>query len=102
MIKSALVAIGVSRVPTLPLLQTEKAVRAICKWAKSQNFDVTSLTDEDGRKVALQDVEQAVAGYVRPGTYDQLLVYFAGHGFNKGTNADFWLLSDAPLNGNAA
>jgi hypothetical protein len=101
-IKQAMVAVGVGRVPTLPLLDAATAVRKMCDWAFSQNCDCTPLTDRDNGRVTLDDVGRAVREYVRRGIYDQLIVYFAGHGFNKGTNADYWLLSDAPSDGNAA
>jgi hypothetical protein len=52
--------------------------------------------------VTLRDVFQALKPFVDAGTYEQLIVYFSGHGILSAPGAEFWLLSDAPENPNEA
>jgi hypothetical protein len=71
-------------------------------WARSQGIDpVVVLSDENGGSVAITEIKQAIKGIVDAATTDQLLVYFAGHGVNI-RYGEYWLLSDAPSDTQAA
>ena len=41
------------------------------------------------------EVFDAVEALIKKGVYDQLVIYFAGHGFAM-QYAEYWLLSNAP------
>lgn len=92
----AAVLIGVSRSGDLPRLEAVlPGIRSMQSWSRDQGFaTVTTLTDEAG-ELQVRAIQDAVAGILRRGPVDQLLVYFAGHGVNVG-RSEYWLLSDAP------
>lgn len=101
----ATVIIGVKKPGNLPVLQAiEKCIERVRVWASSQpgmDNRITIITDTDGDAVPVTAVRDAVKAYVDLGTIDQLIVYFAGHGVNVKYN-EFWLLTDAPNDPNAA
>ncbi len=49
----------------------------------------------------MRDVFKAVQNFVNNGNYDQLVIYFSGHGYLR-DGSEIWLLSDAPANPNEA
>jgi hypothetical protein len=95
--KRAAIIIGVDRTGDLPVLSdAARGARRVERWARSQKIDaIEVLTDESGGVVEARDVKRAVRKIVDAGTYDQLLVYFAGHGVNI-AYSEYWLLSGAP------
>ncbi|SFU00388.1 caspase family protein [Paraburkholderia aspalathi] len=100
----AAVLIGVNKTGNLPELNTAvKSARDMERWALAQGFapsTVVVITDE-GQPVTILRIFQAVKDLVARDTIDQLLVYFSGHGVNR-NYCEYWLLSDAPEDGNAA
>ena len=99
--KRAAVIIGVDRTGTLPRLNDASlGARSMADWAESQQFDTVLITDRDG-PVTAHDIRAAVTKFVNRGVYEQLLVYFAGHGVNI-RYGEYWLLSDAPDDTQAA
>lgn len=101
--KRAAVCVGIDRAGSMPALRAAASgARAFADWARGQGCAVTLLTDDGGARVALVDVHDAVQAVVAAGGCEQLLVYFAGHGFLLTQGAEFWLLSRAPENPNEA
>jgi hypothetical protein len=99
----AAICIGIDQAGSMPALKAAaRGARDFEQWARSQHCDTTLLVDDGGTRVALMDVFDAVAPYVAAATYEQLFIYFSGHGFITGPDAEFWLLSRAPENGNEA
>lgn len=98
----AAVVIGVDKPGDLPPLSAAaKGARDVADWLKQEQFEVT-LFDDSVAPVTTAAVFAAIDGLVRRGTLDQLVVYFAGHGFISGALSEFWLLSGAPNNPNEA
>jgi hypothetical protein len=99
--KRAAVLIGVDKTGNLPELKdAAKGTRRMKKWATQQGMDpITVLTDEHG-PVDVGDIKKAIRKVVDAGA-DQLVIYFAGHGVNIGYG-EYWLLSDAPVDSQAA
>ena len=97
------VVIGIDKSGDLPVLSAA-ANGAILfgKWAKSQAFNVRLLTDKGNKKVMLSDIERAIKNFVGKRTYDQMIVYFSGHGILRAQNYELWLLSGAPTDPNEA
>src|ERR1700756_1373904 len=105
--RRAAVCVGVDVVAGLGTLeQAASGARAFAAWAEKQGYDVTCLTHplvRDGSSgtpsgqssVTHRAVTEAVEEYAEAGVYEQLIVYFAGHGMLKDPSAEFWLLSDA-------
>jgi hypothetical protein len=50
----------------------------------------------------VNDIFEAVQHFVKSGTYDQLIVYFSGHGILLAPGCEYWLLSGGPANPNEA
>jgi hypothetical protein len=100
----AAVLIGVKKAGNLGTLQAvADGVYAMERWALSQGMRrelVKVLTDEAGR-LSVQRVKDAIKELVDLTTLDQLIVYFAGHGVNI-RYGEYWLLSDAPDDPQAA
>jgi hypothetical protein len=99
----AAVLIGVKKTGNLPKLEAVSAsVAAMAKWARDQGLGekfVRVLTDDNG-SVTAQQIKDEIKALVALTTIDQLIVYFSGHGFN--VESEFWLLSDAPTDTDAA
>lgn len=102
--KRALVAIGIDKTAS-PIFQPLKAAAAgakeVKKWGDAQGFDSTLLTDETGA-VSVADVFNAIHRYVDAAVYEQIVVYFSGHGVLLSPYVETWLLSGAVANPNEA
>ena len=85
-----------------PLRAAAKGARDFSKWAKRQGCDTKLLVDSTKSKVRLSDVFEAVTERVDARVYDQLIVYFSGHGILLAPESECWLLSGAPSNPNEA
>jgi hypothetical protein len=100
----AVVLIGVSQTGNLQTLKAvHDGVHAMEKWALGQGIDrdmIKVLSDENG-PVEVARVKQAIKELVDLTTVQQLIVYFSGHGVNI-SRGEFWLLSGAPEDSNAA
>lgn len=60
------------------------------RWVRDQGFDrIERITDRNGGEVHAHKIRTAIKKMIRPLDLDQLVVYFAGHGVNLGTN-EFW------------
>src|SRR5262249_8419340 len=101
----ACLAIGVDRVDqagTLAVLQDAAAgAERFYNWALGEGYDSKLLTDRTG-PVTTALIKAEIRAFVNKGTYDQLLVYFAGHGILKSAYWEQWLLSDANNDPNEA
>ena len=97
----AAVVIGVDKPVSLPPLHAAASgAQKVGAWLKSEGFELQLFTD-DQKPVKAEDIFAAIDGFVRLGTLQQLVVYFAGHGCVVGTG-EYWLLSQAPYNANQA
>lgn len=103
MAKRAAVCIGVNRAEGMtPLLAAAKGARDFAAWATAQGCDVALLVDEDQAEVTSGQIFKAIRTVVEAGTYEQLFIYFSGHGVLLAPGTEYWLLSGAPLNANEA
>jgi hypothetical protein len=85
-----------------PLRDAAKGVRRMEQWARTQKIDLVEVfTDENDGSVEVGSIKKAIKRIVESGTFDQLIVYFAGHGVNI-RYGEYWLLSDAPSDTQAA
>lgn len=103
--RRAMVAVGVDRTsgPEFPPLNAAAAsAAAMAAWGRTQGFDVEELTDANGCDVTMAEFFIRVRGIVDKRVYDQLVVYFSGHGLLLAPDSEAWLLSQAPANPNEA
>jgi hypothetical protein len=92
--KRAAVVIGVDKVGDLPKLNAAASgARTVADWLQAEGFEVKRFID-DQKPVLVGDIKAAIKELVNRGTLDQLVIYFAGHGFIS-LSSEFWLLSDA-------
>jgi hypothetical protein len=96
----AAVVVGVNTTGELTPLESAAAAELVAAWLKAEGFDVVKLTDA-AKPVTAAAVKKAVTKFVKAGTYEQMVLYFSGHGYWK-NNAELWLLSDAPGNADEA
>lgn len=100
----AAVLIGVQKAHSLPLLQAVMAgVAGMEEWALFQGIPrerIKVVTDKE-KPVTPDCIKKAISDLLEPGNLDQLIVYFAGHGVNV-QYAEYWLLSDAIIDSDAA
>jgi len=102
MLKRAAICIGVNKADGMtPLSAASRDAARFEQWAGAQGCDTRLLTD-DSSKVRLSDIYDAIKAFVDHGIYDQLIIYFSGHGILKAPGAEYWLLSGAPANSNEA
>jgi Caspase domain len=102
-VQRAAVLIGVKKTGNLPELQAvSSSVKAMALWAKAQGLDekLVRVVSDDSGPVTAQRLKDEIESLVDRGTVDQLIVYFSGHGFN--IESEYWLLSDAPKDTDAA
>lgn len=103
MAKRAAICIGVDHAGGMtPLQAAVKGARDFATWAKSQGCETKLLIDEANARVSVVDIFDAVKPIIDAGTYDQLIIYFSGHGILTAPGAEYWLLSRAPENPNEA
>lgn len=102
--RTALVAIGVDKTASaFPKLNAAAlGAQQMADWANQRKIPCTLLTDQGGSKVRHADVYDAVHAFVKDGVYDQLILYFSGHGVLMAPDCEAWLLSGAPDNPNEA
>lgn len=102
----AIVLIGVSRTRAHqePLRAVESAVDLMEHWARGQGIPdarIARITDGGNVPVTVGLIADWVRHFVEQDPVEQLIVYFSGHGCVVG-RSEFWLLSDAPNDVNAA
>lgn len=95
-LKRCAVVIGVNKVGNLPVLQAAEGAIEFAAWAESQNIEVVLMTDVDGNPVLLSDIKNAIKKIAGKKIYDQLIIFFAGHGILRAPDYELWLLSGAP------
>jgi len=99
----AAICIGVNRAEGMTtLLAAAKGARDVADWATAQGCEVTLLVDDNEQEVFSVQIFKAVQAVVEAGTYEQLLIYFSGHGILLAPGTEYWLLSGAPQNPNEA
>lgn len=96
------VIIGVNKTGCLPVLAAAvKGAEDFQKWADSQNIKNVLITDKKD-PVTVQMIKDAINNFVDQKIYDQLIVYYSGHGILKSASDEQWLLSNAPKDINEA
>ncbi|MRH91301.1 hypothetical protein GFY24_28310 [Nocardia sp. SYP-A9097] len=94
--RRAAVCIGVDRVQTLPILKAAASgASAVAAWAQAQGCDTALHTDSDRTPVTRRAIFESIRDLVNTQQYNQLLIYFAGHGVVLTAGTETWLLSDA-------
>lgn len=89
--------IGVNRPKALaPLQGAVNDALAFAAWIAGEGYEVKTFTDDHG-PVFFAAIFDAVDQAVSKGTATQIVIYFAGHGFQNG-GSEIWLLSGAPDN----
>jgi hypothetical protein len=105
--RKACIAIGVDEVRDVPKLAKLRAAsqgaEQFARWAKQSDpsFETQCITDRTGA-VTVGEIKRVVEQIVTSRSYDQLIVYFAGHGILKTWDTEMWLLSRAAADANEA
>ena len=109
--KRGAVVIGVNKTGggLEPLQSAAPGAKAVADWLASEGFEVELITDADRKddpnsgkgKVDPKSIATALKGFVESSKFEQLVIYFSGHGSWKNDN-ELWLLSDAPVDAAAA
>lgn len=99
--KRAAILIGVEKTGGLPKLKAARdGAKRMESWARNEGFETHLITDAE-EPVTTQIIRKKVKELIEPSNLDQLLIYFSGHGVNI-RFGEFWLLSDAPEEGDQA
>ncbi|WP_375160187.1 caspase domain-containing protein [Bradyrhizobium sp. RDT46] len=91
------IVIGVNKPRSpAPLNGAVKDAKAFAEWIArpEQGFEVKTFVD-DVAPVTFASIADEVERVVAAATYSQVVIYFAGHGFQNG-GSEVWLLSGAP------
>ncbi len=103
MLRRAAICIGVDRAGSMtPLRAAASGAIAFEAWATSQGCDTKLLVDNNDGRISVNDIFDTVNSYVDQAVYDQLIIYFSGHGILTAPGTEYWLLSRAPQNPNEA
>ncbi len=91
----ALVAIGVSTAPPLPRLDGAITdALAMADWATKSGYEhVHVFTDDNGTLVEAAPLYQCCKALIERPELEQLVIYFAGHGYAPFPGHETWLLS---------
>jgi hypothetical protein len=95
--RRAAVAIGVNKTGggLPPLVSAASNAHDISEWLIKEGFEVVKVITDEHAPVTLQDIFDPIEKLVEAQVYDQLVVYFSGHGIWKNRD-ELWLLSKAP------
>jgi hypothetical protein len=86
--KRAAVVVGVDQVADLPRLRAAgSGAVAVATWLANEGLEVKLIID-DKKPVLADDLKAAIKPLVNRGTLDQLVIYFAGHGFAAATSSE--------------
>ncbi len=97
----AAVVMGGNRTGGLPTLAAATTgAKQMGAWLAGEGFDVRLFVDDQG-PITTGTLFNEVNALVEQGTLEQLVVYFAGHGFLN-NYSEYWMLSGAPQNPNEA
>jgi hypothetical protein len=99
-LKRVAIVIGVDKCKdeSFPTLSGASAgALEIKDWLEREKYDsVVSFVDEGGiNAVRIGDISKAIKEFVGKDTVEQLVIYFAGHGFYQG-DEEVWMLSESP------
>ena len=101
-VNRAAIVIGVDKSGTLPVLRAAASgSTAFADWLEREGFKVKRFIDGPNKKVRVDPIFEEVDRIVSSGIYEQLVIYFSGHGFLNGYR-ELWMLSGAPNNPNQA
>ncbi|KIA96191.1 hypothetical protein OC25_03665 [Pedobacter kyungheensis] len=93
--KKCAILIGINEIQKLPTLSASRDnATKMNEWALGQGFE-TSLFIDDTGPVSFKEIQNAVDEYVKDFSYEQMLIYFSGHGYLAGPGQEVWMLSDA-------
>ena len=100
--KRAAIIIGVKKTGGLHELQAAlDGADQMKTWAENHGFTSIALITDEKAPVTVAEIKKAVNAVLELDKFDQLFIYFAGHGVNLLYN-EYWLLSGAPVDGNEA
>ncbi|THF53008.1 caspase family protein [Flavobacterium supellecticarium] len=92
--------IGVDVVKGLtPLNKAADSARKFSEWAKKQEYDTELFIDSEVKKVNRRQILDRMASILDSRKYEQLIIFFSGHGVMRSLRNEVWLLSDANYDG---
>ena len=95
MARRAAVLIGVGKCTGLPELHAVyDGVQKMEAWAQESLLDEIHVVTDINEAVTAQAIRKIVKDIVDQSNFDQLFIYFAGHGVNL-HYSEYWLLTDA-------
>ncbi|MBN8500606.1 MAG: caspase family protein [Sphingomonadales bacterium] len=95
--KMAAVVIGVNSVDgDLPKLKAAASgASSVAEWLERNGYAVT-LFEDGSNKVERRAIFTRIGALISAANLERLVIYFAGHGFLRGPNDEFWILSHGP------
>lgn len=100
--RRAAVVIGVDKVIGLTTLRAAASgARQVESLLRGEGYDVEALIDDTASPITVSKIFGAIDKFVDKGIYEQLVVYFAGHGF-AAEYVEYWLLTESTRNPNEA
>ena len=97
----AAIVIGVDKPGNLPKLSAAASgADTVGNWLKAEGFEVFPFIDSQG-PVTARPIKKQISQLIERGRLEQLVVYFAGHGFMN-RHSEYWMLSECPDDSNEA
>lgn len=104
--KRAAIVIGVDKCAdsSLPVLSgASSGATEVAEWLRAEGYETVKLFADQGgaTPVRFSSIFDSAAELIRQGNIQQLVLYFAGHGFSS-PDDEVWLLSGSPNNASEA
>lgn len=95
-----IISIGIDKADGLtPLGAAVSGAKEFALWGQSQGYTTDLFVDET-KRVTQSEIFDKISEIIVAKTFEQLIVFFSGHGILKSPSQEIWLLSNARNNPN--
>jgi len=92
--------IGVDFVGTMePLNKAASSAKMFSEWAREQGYAIELFVDSSMTKVGRRQILDRLREIIDSKRYEQLIIFFSGHGVLRTLQNEVWLLSEADFDG---
>lgn len=82
-----------------PLHKAADSARMFSEWASKQGYDTALFVDSSTTKIRRREILDRLVEVIDSKTYEQLIIFFSGHGVLRTLQNEVWLLSEADFDG---
>jgi hypothetical protein len=75
-----------------------RGAKAFAHWASKNGYVSVTITDDPSKEVTIRTIREELQSYLDSDAIERLIIYFAGHGFARDSDDEFWLLANIDRN----